>query len=1093
MRRSNLFHLSLLIILALSASAQANTKIEIDGPAPSGPRIIGGDKSAQGISNLEVVTFTGPATAVQGEDLAGLVTTVIRNSGPDPITDEFRIGVYFTDVPDEASGNRMGTLEIQGLSVGDTTIVFDHILAPLFNLGSDYFGVLVLDYNFNVEETLETDNTASFPLTVTETSRRTVYYEDFQGGPAGWSATDLTAQTDIFFSRIDYVDIHALTRGVWWCGADDPAWVDPQGYGNNWNQRLTKTFDLPAGIPCSLSYVIQYHSEPGYDFTRVEISNTDFVTYETLAQYDDSTLGEFQFISHDISDFAGQQVQIRFRFTSDGGWSDQDGQYLTDGAFRLDEVAVTGNPTDDFEIDGNGWVSSTAPPIGGEFRLEEDPYCPPGFVCDQYHTGTPGVFCNAWVAYDPATLNFPASDPSDHENGQSVRIVIDSPYIDISDAGPGASFALSYDVFVDLPLENGVFYTWSIRDDLNSSWRDDNFVYWSSINGWRQLRFNISPHVTPGASSIQIRLGANDMGWVFGNYSPTHGPTPYFDNVELIIFDDEPPAIIDPEPRVCGWTSGDTDGDGVLNPVDSCDGESSSFFDRDGDGCLDPVMSGRHIEYWDEGDFPLVYYIHEDGAPGITDGSDLAAIQAGFDAWSTIGAEISFTYGGTIDNGNANAIDQVNMVTFADPDYPFPTGVLAVGLSTSYLTPVWEGDGIRPGQIIDSDMIFNPAAEFRTDTTGSGTWIQSVGTHEAGHMLGLAHSAVQTSTMFYVLPPENQASQLAQEDIQAMFKAYPDAASVTGSNHLRGTVTDGYTGEPLAGAIVFAIEALPGDALGDTNGCDFTLPEDGSYHFLGLPEGDYFIGIHPLDGSSSIGFLRPGNVSQMMVTHAQTVFLPEFYNTGDSNIDPPDSRTPLSVGATGTTIANLITNVDQTPPAIINTSPQAAETDVAVNSAILVNFSEPMDSESFMNNFSCGPQGGEGILGNAALASDDQTLMFVPNDRLAFDTVYEVEILGEVRDLFENTMGDPVVWTFTTETQPPVFIDNLNPSRAIAGTPVLINGLGFDTGVLGNSVTFGGISALVVSATTDQILVVVPEGLDFGLVEVRVTDQSSEL
>ena len=70
----------------------------------------------------------------------------------------------------------------------------------------------------------------------------------------------------------------------------------------------------------------------------------------------------------------------------------------------------------------------------------------------------------------------------------------------------------------------------------------------------------------------------------------------------------------------------DSDGDGVDDIDDLCNGIDASFFDGDGDGCIDPTANARHREFWDPTDLPLHYLIHENGAPGIGDGSDFDAI-----------------------------------------------------------------------------------------------------------------------------------------------------------------------------------------------------------------------------------------------------------------------------------------------------------------------------------------------------------------------------------------------------------------------------------------------------------------------------------
>ena len=91
----------------------------------------------------------------------------------------------------------------------------------------------------------------------------------------------------------------------------------------------------------------------------------------------------------------------------------------------------------------------------------------------------------------------------------------------------------------------------------------------------------------------------------------------------------------------------DGDGDGVEDALDLCPAEDASLLDGDGDGCIDPFSGARHLEFWDPADLPLSYVIHENGAPILTDGSDFAAIQAGFDRWTQVpDVQLSAQYDG---------------------------------------------------------------------------------------------------------------------------------------------------------------------------------------------------------------------------------------------------------------------------------------------------------------------------------------------------------------------------------------------------------------------------------------------------------------
>ncbi len=541
-------------------------------------------------------------------------------------------------------------------------------------------------------------------------------------------------------------------------------------------------------------------------------------------------------------------------------------------------------------------------------------------------------------------------------------------------------------------------------------------------------------------------------------------------------------------------TTGDTDGDGVPDVDDACPGEDASFFDRDGDGCIDPVIGGRHLEYWGEGTFPLEYVVDHLGVDEITDDSDLPAIQQGFAAWDGLaGTEIAIEYGGETTDLVADSFDGINTVTFHDGDYDFIRGTVAVGLSTSFTeTATFQGQTIRPGQIVDTDVIFNDE-EFNfctpTNPIDGALDLQSIITHEAGHMLGLSHSAVKTSTMFYVLQPDTTGTSLEREDRLAMFKAYYTDAAYTGTTHLQGTVTSGWTGRPVAGAIVFVVDVVAGDTLG----CDFTLPDDGTFHFIGLPVGETLeLSIHPLDGSEAIGYLQPISVNRTIDGAERELFDPEFWNSGDSASEESLEVTQIVLGPGETFTADFVTNVDTTGPSIIAVSPASGATEVPLDAAVLFRCDEAIDPASLAGNFNLSEVGvGTLIPGNAALVEDDRTLSYTLTDFIKFETQYELRVGGGITDRYGNEMGSEFVMTFTTQQRPPLSMDSLSPRKGVAGSLVVIIGEGFSPEAEQNAVYYDSEGhALrtwdVLQNSPNQLVVQVPDDLEVGVGDVYV-------
>ncbi len=527
----------------------------------------------------------------------------------------------------------------------------------------------------------------------------------------------------------------------------------------------------------------------------------------------------------------------------------------------------------------------------------------------------------------------------------------------------------------------------------------------------------------------------------------------------------------------------DADGDGVPDSADVCPAEDASFFDRDGDGCIDDPVSTRHTEFWVAADLPFVYYIQEDGATGIGDGSDFSAINSGMYAWGTIpDVDFSITYGGTTAQEDADAIDLVNMITFADDEYPFPSGVLAVGISTSFtVDSTHNAVYYRPGQIIDADMIFNPAMSFSTPSSGSGLDIQSIATHEAGHLFGIAHSAVRSSTMYFVLPTGTEATTLEAEDIHAFFKAYGSSTALANANRIEGKVEHGQTGEGVAGAAVFAIDA----AGGDTVACEYTFP-DGSYSFVGIADGSYYVAIHPLDGTSSIGYLIPDYINALVDSTADQLFLAEYYDLSESNADDVNVMDAVAVSGGSTAInIDLVTNIDSTAPTVVSITPATSANGVLVNAAVKITFDEAIDYTTISGNFRLMDEDSNFVTGSVAVLNDDSVLAFTPSSAFQFDKRYDLTLETGLQDLYGNGLATDYESNFITEPVPPLAITNLAPNKGVAGSVVVISGVGFDSWPAGNTVMFGAEVAAISDASPYRLVVTVPSGSVTGAVSVN--------
>ncbi len=106
--------------------------------------------------------------------------------------------------------------------------------------------------------------------------------------------------------------------------------------------------------------------------------------------------------------------------------------------------------------------------------------------------------------------------------------------------------------------------------------------------------------------------------------------------------------------------------------------------------------------------------------------------------------------------------------------------------------------------------------------------------------------------------------------------------------------------------------------------------------------------------------------------------------------------------------------IDTTPPAVLSRFPAPNAISVAPNAVISVTFNEPIDPFTINKN-TVTLQGASSIPGTVSYVGT--TALFKPASDLKAGTVYTVTVAGTIKDLAGNSMGAPVVWSFTTGNQ----------------------------------------------------------------------------
>ncbi len=263
------------------------------------------------------------------------------------------------------------------------------------------------------------------------------------------------------------------------------------------------------------------------------------------------------------------------------------------------------------------------------------------------------------------------------------------------------------------------------------------------------------------------------------------------------------------------------------------------------------AASTPYLRKWADSSFPIPWRLTPTPGNNITGSRELAdVIRSSFQAWSGVNtALVSFQEDGSI-NSTDPGMDRINHISVVPADYT--SGALALTLVYSFSSTGFDQFGRKvefPGQIVEADIIFNPAALFSLDeVTPSDRYdLQSVATHEIGHLLGLDHTALSSSVMFPTLARKvNYGKVLSAEDRIAVSKLYPTGTFFSSRGGVSGAV------KISAGAGLFGAHVVAVDAGGRPVASAFTDP-NGIYQILGLEPGQYSTYVEPLDGPVSSG------------------------------------------------------------------------------------------------------------------------------------------------------------------------------------------------------------------------------------------------
>lgn len=231
---------------------------------------------------------------------------------------------------------------------------------------------------------------------------------------------------------------------------------------------------------------------------------------------------------------------------------------------------------------------------------------------------------------------------------------------------------------------------------------------------------------------------------------------------------------------------------------------------------------------WSPDSIPVKWELSSTGCSDVGIEETEAALKASFQTWEDVDcAFISFEYLGRREF-NSVTKDGKNRVTWLRNSWPYSSS--AIGVTSTWFS----GE-----KIIEADIEFNEVDyNWSTDgnTSDGSVDLQSIATHEIGHLIGLDHTTDPSAVMFPTYSGGTSQRYLSEDDIRGVCFLYPSQT----------------TGCETTEDCPWGFECIAGDCvpknIGNGELCSPCIPPGncGSTldRCLSYPEGGFFCGKH---------------------------------------------------------------------------------------------------------------------------------------------------------------------------------------------------------------------------------------------------------